>query len=177
MCEKISSNFVLLDAKPDPKIRISALWSSFMFMYIYVDYFHLYMPGSLRDIMHGRVFTFEINQVFTLLSLASVTLPALMIFLSASLPANVNRRVNIVVAALYIPYSLLNLVGQAWIHMFLGAGIETAILALVIRAAWMWPRVEVQTPVSGSTKRTGLDQIDGASSPTFYNITNMRNYY
>lgn len=64
-----------------------------------------------------------------------------MIFLSVVMPAGLNRIVNASVAALYIPYSLFNLAGEAWIHMYLGAGIEVALLILVIRTAWTWPRV------------------------------------
>jgi hypothetical protein len=132
---------VLQDEKLSPKIKLSALWASFMFLYIYVDYFHLYMPGSLDDMLNGRVFAFEINQAFLIISLTSVALPAIMIFLSVVMPAGLNRIVNASVAALYIPYSLFNLAGEAWIHMYLGAGIEVALLILVIRTAWTWPRV------------------------------------
>lgn len=173
MPAKFVRNFVFLDTKVDPKMRLAALWASFMFLYIYVDYFHLYMPGSLRDILNGRVFTFEINQLFTLISLASVALPALMIFLSASLTANVNRGVNIAIAALYIPYSLVNLVGQAWIHMFLGAGIEVALLIVVIRTAWMWPRVEVQTLSTTLAGKTRSDEGECAPVRTFSNIAHL----
>ncbi|WP_421738837.1 DUF6326 family protein [Caulobacter sp.] len=125
-----------------PKVKMASIWASFMFLYIYVDYFHLYMPGSLDEILNGRVFAFEISQSFLIISFASVALPAIMIFLSVSMPAGLNRGVNLLVATLYIPYSLFNLVGEAWIHMYLGAAIEVALLILVIRTAWTWPRVD-----------------------------------
>jgi len=54
----------LEDIKVNVKLKLAALWTSFMFLYIYVDYFHLYMPGSLEDMLAGKVFVFEITQAF-----------------------------------------------------------------------------------------------------------------
>jgi hypothetical protein len=62
--------------------------------------------------------------------------------MSSALPAKVNRWVNIIVAAVYIPYSLVNLVGEAWMHMVFGAVVEVVLLCLIIRYAWKWPRIE-----------------------------------
>lgn len=113
-----------------------------MFLIIYIDYFHLYMPGSLKDLLAGKVFIFDITQVFLLVALALVATPALMIFLSVALPAKVNRWVNIVIAAINIPFILYNLVGEAWVHMVVGAIVEVVLLCLIIFYAWKWPRVE-----------------------------------
>ena len=121
-------------------IKLAALWASFMFIYIYVDYFHLYMPDSLKDILAGKVFVFDITQAFLLVGLVSVTIPALMISFSVTLPAKINRWANMIVAAAYIPYTLFNLVGEAWIHMIFGAAVEVALLLLIIRYAWKWKK-------------------------------------
>ncbi len=107
----------LEDIKISVKLKLATLWTGFMFLYIYVDYFHLYMPSMITEIQAGRVFEFDITQGFLLIALVSVTIPALMIYLSVALPAKVNRRANIIIAAMYIPYTLFNLVGEAWIHM------------------------------------------------------------
>jgi hypothetical protein len=119
-------------------MKLAALWASFMFLYIYVDYFHLYMPSSIKDLLAGKAFVFDITQVWILAALASVTIPALMIFLSVALSAKVNRRTNIIVAAVYIPFTLFNLAGEAWIHMVFGAVVEVVLLLLIIRYAWKW---------------------------------------
>ena len=132
----------LEDMKVNVKMKLAVLWASLMFLYIYVDYFHLYMPGKIRDILAGKVFVFDISQVFLLIALASVTIPALMIFLSVALSAKVNRRTNIIVAAVYIPYTLFNLAGEAWVHMVFGAVVETVLLLLINRFAWKWPKQE-----------------------------------
>lgn len=132
----------LEDIKVNIKLKLAAAWASFMFLYIYVDYFHLYMPGSLQDILSGKVFVFDITQAFLLVALALVIIPALMIFLSVALPAKVNRWTNIIVATAYIPYMLFNLAGEAWLHMMLGAAVEVVLLLLVIWHAWKWPKQE-----------------------------------
>ena len=123
-------------------MKLASLWASFMLLYIYVDYFHLYMPGSLKDMLAGRVFTFDVSQTFLLISLISVSIPALMIFFSVAMKAKVNRMVNIIIAAIYIPYSLFNLVGVAWVHMYVGAAIEVALLLLIISNSWKWLRID-----------------------------------
>lgn len=134
----------LEEIKINLKLKLAALWTSFMFLYIYVDYFHLYMPGSLESILAGKVFVFDISYVFLLVAMTFVTIPVLMIFLSVALPAKVNRWTNIIVATVYIPYMLFNLAGEAWVHMYIAAAVEVVLLLLIIRYAWKWPRL-VQT--------------------------------
>ncbi|NJK97830.1 MAG: hypothetical protein HC905_25595 [Bacteroidales bacterium] len=139
--QKIPQN-ALEDIQVSLKLKLAALWTSFMFLYIYVDYFALYMPGKIEDILRGRVFKFDITQGFLLAALASVTIPALMIFLSVALPAKVNRWANIIIASVYIPFTLFNLAGEAWIHMVFGAVAEVVLLCMIICYAWKWPRIE-----------------------------------
>jgi Family of unknown function (DUF6326) len=130
----------LEDIKLSVKLKLAALWASFMFLYIYVDYFGIYKPGYIEDLIAGKVWQFQITQAFLLVGLASVTIPALMIFLSAALSAKVNRRTNIIMAAVYIPFSIFNLAGEAWNYMIFGAVVEVVLLLLVIWYAWKWPQ-------------------------------------
>ncbi len=141
--DKINPND-LEDVRVNVKLKLAALWASFMFLYIYVDYFHLYMPGSIEDLLSGKVFVFEITQAFLLAGLVSVTIPALMIFLSVGLPAKISRWTNIIVATIYIPFNLFNLVGEAWLHMIFGAAVEVVLLLLIIRYAWKWPIIKTK---------------------------------
>ncbi len=134
--------YALEDIKISVPLKLAALWASIMFLIIYIDYFALYMPGTLENILKGKVFVFDITQGFLLLVLATVTIPVLMIFLSIALPAKVNRFTNIIVATVYIPYMLFNLAGEAWMHMVFGAVVEVVLLCLIIRYAWKWPRIE-----------------------------------
>lgn len=132
----------LEDIKITVKLKLATLWASFMFLYIYVDYFALYMPGKIDNILKGKVFIFEITQGFLFTALVLATIPILMIFLSITLPAKVNRLTNIIVAIVHIPYMLFNLAGEAWVHMVFGAVIEVVLLCLIIHYAWKWPKIE-----------------------------------
>ncbi len=138
--QRIQPN-TLEDIKVSVKLKLAALWTSLMFLIIYIDYFHLYMPGMIEDVLVGRVYVFDITQGFLVAALASVSIPALMIFLSVALPAKSNRLTNIIIAAVNIPFMLFNLEGVAWAHMVLAALIEVILLCLIIRYAWKWPRV------------------------------------
>ncbi len=129
------------------KMKLAALWASMMFFYIYVDYFGLYKPDVIEDILAGKVFAFDITQVFLLTALILTTIPALMIFLSVALPAKVNRWTNIIVAAVWIPYTLFNLAGEFWMYMVYGAVVEVVLLCLIIRYAWKWPRLKHGKPL------------------------------
>lgn len=126
------------DIKVDVKLKLASLWVSFMFLYIYVDYFALYMPGKIVNIIEGKVFVFDITQGFIFVALVLATIPILMIFLSVVLPGKINRLTNIWVAIILIPYMLFNLAGEAWGHMYFAAAVEVVLLCLIIRFAYKW---------------------------------------
>ncbi|WP_026762916.1 DUF6326 family protein [Sediminibacterium salmoneum] len=128
-----------IDTKVNVKLKLAALWASFMFLYIYVDYFHLYMPGMVKDLLAGKAYIFDINQTFIVSALLLLSLPILMIYFSVALPARLNRIVNLIVATFYIPFTLFNLSGMVWIHMVFAAFIEVFILFVIIGCAWKWP--------------------------------------
>jgi len=114
-----------------------------MFLYIYVDYFHLYKPGIVDNIRAGVVFEFDISPMLLTAFLGLIAIPALMVVLSMALPARVNRTTNLVVASLYIPVTVFNAVGESWDwapFYGLSIGIEVLLLAFILRSAWAWPR-------------------------------------
>ena len=144
----------LLDNPPVPvQAKLAAAWTSFMFLYIYVDFFNLYKPGVVDSILNGLVWRFDVSSTLLTIMLASVSIPALMVVLSMTLPARVNRSTNLVVASLYIPYSVFNAAGATWDWAFfygLSIGIEVLLLAFILRSAWTWPRTLV-VPVGPAT--------------------------
>jgi hypothetical protein len=122
------------------RAKLAAAWTSFMFLYIYVDYFHLYKPGVVDDILAGVVWEFDISQTLLTVFLTSVAIPILMVMLSMTLPARANRTINLVVASLYVPYSMFNAVGESWTYFYgLSIGLEVLLLAFILRSAWTWP--------------------------------------
>ncbi|NUR90130.1 MAG: hypothetical protein HOY71_39155 [Nonomuraea sp.] len=140
----------LLDNRPLPvQAKLAAAWTSFMFLYIYVDYFHLHKPGVIDNLRAGLVFEFDVSPMLLTMMLASVAIPALMVMLSMTLPARVNRATNLVVASLYIPYSVFNAAGESWDwapFYGLSIGVEVLLLAFVLRSAWTWPRTTAALP-------------------------------
>jgi hypothetical protein len=133
-----------LTGPPIPvQAKIAAAWTSFMFLYIYVDFFNLYKPGVVDGILNGLVWKFHVNPTLLTFMLASVAIPALMVMLSMTLPARVNRATNLVVASLYIPVMVFNAAGASWDWAFyygLTIGVEVLILAFILHSAWTWPR-------------------------------------
>jgi len=88
--------------------KLAAAWTTFMFLYLYVDYLAFYKPGVVDDILAGIVHEFDIGPTFVASALTLMAIPILMILLSTTLPARVNRILNLVVATLYIPVSVYN---------------------------------------------------------------------
>jgi hypothetical protein len=134
----------LLDNPPVPlQAKLAAAWTSLMFFVIYIDYFHLYQPGAIDQIRGGRIFEFNITPTLMTIFVVVIGIPALMILLSMTLPARVNRATNLVVASLQIPLMVFNAAGTSWDWAFyygLTIGIEVLILAFILRSAWTWPR-------------------------------------
>lgn len=134
-----------LDTTPMPvQLKLAAAWTSLMFLVIYVDYYHLYKPGVIENLIDGRIFVLDISSATLTLLLTVIAIPSVMIVLSATLPARANRITNIVVAAVYIPVMVFNAVGETvkWASFYaLSIGLELLLLALIIRVAVKWPRV------------------------------------
>ena len=85
----------------NPRIKIAALWTSMLFIFVYVDLFSLYRADVRADIEAGEIFAFTIGQGFLLGVTIYVLVPSLMLFLSLVLSVRVTRMANIVVAVLY----------------------------------------------------------------------------
>jgi len=72
-----------------------------------------------------------------------MAIPILMVMLSMTLPARVNRATNLVVALLYIPFSVVAALveNRDWAYFYgLSIGIAVLLLAFILRSAWTWPR-------------------------------------
>ena len=123
------------------RAKLAAAWTSFMFLYAYVDILNFYTPGTIDDILHGKVFEFDLSQTFSTTVLAFLSVPIFMVVLSAILPARANRITNLVVALLYVPFTVFNLAGGDYLYFTgLGVVLELTLLAFIVRSAWTWPR-------------------------------------
>ena len=148
---------VLHDPPVPVRAKLAAAWTSFMFLYIYVDYLVLYKPGVVDDILVGVVHEFDTGPTFITLGLALVAIPILMILVSTTLSARVNRVTNLVVATLYVPVSLYNAAGESWTYSSffgLSIGLEVLLLAFILRWAWTWPHASsTSTPDPAAPRR------------------------
>ncbi|MFC5788776.1 hypothetical protein EDM22_08700 [Agromyces tardus] len=142
--------------------KLAAAWTSFMFLYIYVDILNFYKPGVVDGILNGLIWRFDISSTLLTIFLVSVSIPALMVVLSISLPARVNRTTNLVVASLLIPYSIFNAAGATWewaAFYGISIGIEVLLLVFILRSAWSWPRTPAVPAGSATTDlRQGVRQ-------------------
>ena len=53
---------ILEDVNVNVKIKLSVLWATLMFIYIYVDIFRFFQPGELEHILAGKVWIFDITR-------------------------------------------------------------------------------------------------------------------
>jgi hypothetical protein len=122
---------ILEDVKVNIKIKLSALWVSIMFIYLYVD--------VIEDAIAGKVWTFQITQVWLLGVIILMTIPSLMVFLSLALPVKANRWTNIIVGILFIVVTLGMTIGESYVFYIFGSIVETVLLLLIVVYAWKWP--------------------------------------
>jgi len=137
---------ILEDVKINIKIKLSALWIAVNILYIYVDVYSFYKPGIIEDAIAGKVWTFQITQVWLLGVIILMTIPSLMVFLSLTLPAKANRWANIIVGIFEIVYVLGGAMGESWVYYIFASIVEVVLLSLIVWYAWKWPtheRVEV----------------------------------
>ncbi|MEQ8904730.1 DUF6326 family protein [Ekhidna sp.] len=133
---------MLDNPKINIKIKLSALWASLVFCFLYGDYFELYTPGKVDSLLTGNN---VLDSPMTLL-IASVILsiPSLMVALSVLLNAKLNRVLNISFGILFTLMMLLIGINSMtpWysFYVFL-AFLESLITIVIIWLAWKWPKV------------------------------------
>ena len=134
---------VLEETPISVKHKLSALWTSVMFCYIYGDYFELYVPDKVDGLITGANMLDNPTKLFA----ASVVLaiPALMICLSLILKASISRVLNLIFGTLFTLMMLLIAVSSItpWYSFYVFLAIaESIITSAIIYFAWKWPRME-----------------------------------
>ncbi|WP_344194799.1 DUF6326 family protein [Pedococcus aerophilus] len=143
----------LEDQRLPVRAKLVAAWTSFALLYAYVDILGFYTPGTVEDILDGKVHTFDLSQAFSITALTIVSVPIFMIVLTAVLKPRANRLTNLGVAALYVPITVFNVAGGFYLYYYgFGVVLELVVLALVLRYAWAWPR-----SVPSAASATGPD--------------------
>ena len=155
------SHTPLEDLRIPVQAKLAAAWTSFMFLYIYVDILGFYKPGVVKDILVGVVWEFDITPTWAITALTLLAIPILMVVLSMTLPARANRIANLIVASIQVPFAAFNAmgeVGKPWMYFYLlGVALEVLILAFILRSAWTWPRRAVSPAATATATASGLD--------------------
>jgi hypothetical protein len=130
------------------RIKISALWTSMLFVSAYVDLFSLYRPDVRADLDAGEVGGFTVNQSFLVATTVYVVIPSLMVFCALVLRPRIDRIVNIALAIVYALTIIAGAIGE-WNYYILGSAVEVALLAAIVYYAWTWPRDAPPTSTTG----------------------------
>jgi hypothetical protein len=129
------------------RVKISALWTSMLFVFAYVDLFSLYRPDVRADLDAGELGGFTVNQWFLVGTTVYVVIPSLMVSGALILRPRVNRIANIALSILYAITIIAGAIGE-WNYYVLGSAIEVALLAAIVYYAWTWPK---ETPPASTT--------------------------
>lgn len=129
------------DDRVSTRIKISALWTAMLFLFVCVDLFSLYRSDVRADIEAGKIAAFTIGQGYLFGVTVYVLAPSSLVFLSLVLPVRVTRMANIIVAAAYAVTVTASAVGE-WGYFILGSLAEAVLLAGVVYHAWTWPKVD-----------------------------------
>src|ERR671924_2237863 len=127
------------------RIKISALWTSMLFVFAYVDLFSLYRRDFRADLEAGEISGFTINQSFLLGTTVYVLIPSLMVFVALILRPRVNRIANIALGIVYALTIIAGAIGE-WSYYILGSALEVALLATIAYYAWTWPATQPTAP-------------------------------
>ncbi len=129
------------DFKVNTRLMISALWVSIMFLYIYGDYFELYVPGKVEGLISGRNL---LDTPYRLLAATIIlAIPSLMIFCTLLLKPGLCRLLNVIVATFLTLFTLLvgiSSLSEWRIFYVMLAFLESVLTILVVVFAVRWPK-------------------------------------
>lgn len=133
------------DVKINTRIKLSALWASVTFFYIYGDYFELYVPNKVQGIINGTSMLDNPVKLFAASLLLAI--PSLMVCLSVILKPSINRWLNIVVGIFFTAIMLLIAVisFSEWRTFYVFyAIVESILTSIIVWYAWKWAKISKQ---------------------------------
>jgi hypothetical protein len=120
-------------------LKLALLWATLMFLYVYNDYFSLYVPGTIAGMAAGSLGPLGKATGFVMVGVSlMLAVPALMIFCSAVLPAVLSRWLNIILGLVYTAIEVLSLF-RAELFYQIVVCLEIVLTILVIFYAVRWP--------------------------------------
>ena len=131
----------LEDSKINTKIKFASLWTSVTFLYIYGDYFELYVPEKITGIINGD--SMLNNPIKLFLASLLLAIPSLMICLSIILKPVINKWLNIVFGVFFTAIMLLIAVISIseWRAFYVFyAIVESVLTSVIVWTAFNWPK-------------------------------------
>lgn len=131
------------DLKVNIKIKLSALWASVTFFYIYGDYFELYVPGKVQGIINGSSMLDNPVKIFAASLLLAI--PALMVCLSIILKPSINKWLNVIVGIFFTAIMLLIAITSfsEWRTFYVFyAIVESILTSIIVWHAWKWTKIK-----------------------------------
>lgn len=132
---------ILEDFKINIKIKLAFLWSSVTFLYLYGDYFELYVPGKTAGIMEGNSILDTAQKLF--LASLLLAIPAIMVGFSAVLKPILNKWLNIIFGLFFTAIMLFIALTSfsEWRAFYVFYAIlESSITSIIVYTAVNWPK-------------------------------------
>lgn len=134
----------LIDKPVDIKLKLSGLWVSTLFCFIYCDYFELYTTGKLEGMIAGDLGPLGQVSQGVLLGMSTVIIvPCLMVALTIMLKAGISRILNIIVSLAFVIMMAFLTYEAGWYFYKMYAAVETMLVATIAWQAWNWPKQDV----------------------------------
>lgn len=131
---------VFEDVKINVKIKLAALWTALMFLYIYANIKSLFQPGIIKEIITGEVAGILITPTLLWVTAILMSIPGIMVLLSLTLKPQANRWINIIVSIFHIGLAImLMLMLGSWAYSYIYSIGQVVYLLLIIWCAWKWP--------------------------------------
>lgn len=130
-----------LEKFPVPtNLKLALLWATLMSLYIYNDYFSMYLPGTIDDMRAGRIGPLGAATDGVLIGVSMLlAVPALMIVLSAVLPPAISRLLNVALGLAYTGVEAMTFVGARPFYQIVVA-FEIAVTLAIVWCALRWPK-------------------------------------
>ena len=127
------------EERVNTRLKLSALWTTVMFFYVYADLFAFFDPKSLHRLMDGTLLSFPITQPMMLGMAAMMSIPTIMIFLSLALKVHQSRWCNIVVGVVYTLVAAYTVAMPSSLAYRYFESLEILFTGYIVWSAWKWP--------------------------------------
>ncbi len=137
----------LQDVKVNLRLKLATLWTSVMFIYLYGDYFALYIPGQAGKLVSGETLLNSPVKVFAASVLMAI--PPAVIIVSVFAKSYYAKLLNIIFGIIFSAIMLLIAVTSIPVTPEVSAYVfyailESVITIAIVRLSWKWPKTDAE---------------------------------